>query len=61
MKNSEGKKSREFNDLQDHYSRVLTKVKSKDSEIEVLTSKITQMESLCSQLKKEFNRLLEAF
>lgn len=46
MKNSEGKKSREFNDLQDHYSRVLTKVKSKDSEIEVLTSKITQMESL---------------
>ena len=40
----DGRKSKEFNELQDHYSKLISKVKSKDSEIEMLVSKITQLE-----------------
>lgn len=44
-RSSEGKKTREFSELQDHYSRLQTKVKQKDSEMELLASKITQLEA----------------
>jgi predicted RNase H-like nuclease (RuvC/YqgF family) len=44
-KNNEGRKSKEFTELQEHYSKLLTRVKAKDNEIEILTSKIAQLEA----------------
>ncbi len=38
-------KSKEFNELQESYSRLQTKVQSKNSEIDMLVSKISGLES----------------
>lgn len=44
-KNNEGRKSKEFVELQEHYSKLLTRVKAKDNEIDILNSKIAQLEA----------------
>ena len=44
-RNIDGRKTKEFAELQEHYSKLLTRVKSKDNEIEILTSKISQLEA----------------
>ena len=40
-----GKKAKEFTDLQESFSRVQSKVHAKDSEIDILMNKINYLES----------------
>lgn len=43
-RNNEGRRSQEYNELQDNYSRVVSKNKAKNDEIDGLNGKIGQLE-----------------
>lgn len=55
---SGGMKSREYEELKESYSRLQSKVVSKNNEIDILLSKISGLESQISKLAQEFKRLL---
>lgn len=56
---SGGLKSREYEELKENYSRLQSKVTSKNNEVDILLSKVGHLESKVSTLTQEFKRLLE--
>jgi predicted RNase H-like nuclease (RuvC/YqgF family) len=44
VRKEEGRRGKEFTELQEHYSKLISKVKAKDSEVELLEEKVAQLQ-----------------